>query len=398
MAYEELKFQRFLRNVTVSNATGDFEKCNGSYRCVGEHRGRQKYINEKDAIIEHDGKAWKMKLSDGAEHAYSCSAMIGCEPSAGSWASSCCLEPCTVVITDSDPVAFLPVSESVPTMIDALRVLLSDKYGVDLGRPMLQFEEADSFQEDDVVWLSTWQEHYEKCMPSHDLDEIIDQLSPALYQSEGHAAMLRAVLEQNRERLEENLESIDCNEPGQHLLTAQLLNSYTLQRPPIFSQVSRFLNDVEKRVDESNVYKLDAVMLWIKMICIGIQTLPQQLQFRGTGYRGMKYRYNKEQAKKFKKNHHIIWYSLKSLTTNEGLMNSDDFAGCCGPRTLFVVEDVVGKKINMFSAFPDEDEILIVPPARLVVQDTVWRGGLDGPPWETADIITLKLLTQANVF
>ena len=63
----------------------------------------------------------------------------------------------------------------------------------------------------------------------------------------------------------------------------------------------------------------------------------------------------------------ILWWSVSSCTESIDILQSDHFLGQDGPRTLFSIECFRGKLITPFSAYPAENEILLLPGTKLQV-------------------------------
>lgn len=63
----------------------------------------------------------------------------------------------------------------------------------------------------------------------------------------------------------------------------------------------------------------------------------------------------------------IVWWSVSSCTESIDILQSDHFLGQDGPRTLFSIECYRGKLITPFSAYPAENEILLLPGTKLQV-------------------------------
>lgn len=67
----------------------------------------------------------------------------------------------------------------------------------------------------------------------------------------------------------------------------------------------------------------------------------------------------------------IVWRSLSSCTESISLLQSDQFLGQNGKRTLFSIECCRGKQLAAYSAYPDENEIVLLPGTQLLVVSTV---------------------------
>lgn len=59
----------------------------------------------------------------------------------------------------------------------------------------------------------------------------------------------------------------------------------------------------------------------------------------------------------------FTWWALSSCTTKISVLESPQYVGTSGPRTMFSIETKSGKQIHEHSYFQSEDEILL-PPGR----------------------------------
>jgi hypothetical protein len=64
----------------------------------------------------------------------------------------------------------------------------------------------------------------------------------------------------------------------------------------------------------------------------------------------------------------VTWWSFSSCTTSMSVLNNNMYLGNTGPRTLFSIEAINGRRIHGHSHFINEDEILLLPGTHMVVQ------------------------------
>lgn len=64
----------------------------------------------------------------------------------------------------------------------------------------------------------------------------------------------------------------------------------------------------------------------------------------------------------------LTWWAFSSCTTTMTVLDNNMYLGHTGPRTLFSVEALNGRTIRAHSHFIEEDEILLLPGTRMVVQ------------------------------
>ena len=117
--------------------------------------------------------------------------------------------------------------------------------------------------------------------------------------------------------------------------------------------------------DKSDPENLKPVFPYLKLLLTGLNKLPL---VRAKVYRGvcldLHKQYNQLQGRVF------TWWAFSSTTMSAKLMQSKLFLGEKGDRTLFSI-DAIGVDIAAFSAFPDEQELLLLPGTSLKVQPGV---------------------------
>ena len=64
----------------------------------------------------------------------------------------------------------------------------------------------------------------------------------------------------------------------------------------------------------------------------------------------------------------VTWWSFSSCTTSMDVLNNSIYLGNTGPRTLFSIETINGRIIRNHSHYPRENEILLLPGTRMIVQ------------------------------
>eukprot|EP00931_Biecheleriopsis_adriatica_P029161 TRINITY_DN17357_c0_g1_i8.p1 TRINITY_DN17357_c0_g1~~TRINITY_DN17357_c0_g1_i8.p1 ORF type:complete len:483 (+),score=73.54 TRINITY_DN17357_c0_g1_i8:198-1451(+) len=126
--------------------------------------------------------------------------------------------------------------------------------------------------------------------------------------------------------------------------------------------------------------------------------LPASYDFQGTtpGFRGMRFAYP-DLDELFEVGRVICWYTNKSCATERWVMEKDEYGFCgssAGPRTIFIIHDMKGKRVKRFSPFPTEEEVVLRAMTFLKVR--LFRKGdhKAGNPFDGhADIIELEMLT-----
>jgi len=139
------------------------------------------------------------------------------------------------------------------------------------------------------------------------------------------------------------------------------------------------LNATLRAEDRSQTGVFFAMM---KLMCNGMSHLKP---FRGTLYRGVR----TDQASKYTTGTEFVWWGFTSCTTSVEVLESEEFMGTTGDRTLFVIEKSVGFDISAFSWFPMEAEILLPAGVMMLVKGHCNAGnGLH--------IITLQMLPSIH--
>ena len=107
---------------------------------------------------------------------------------------------------------------------------------------------------------------------------------------------------------------------------------------------------------------------YLRLLLEALRQLPKQ---KRTVYRGVKL----DLSAKFKKGDEPVWWSVTSTSTTMEVLQSKDFCGQDGPRTVFVVQASHARDIAAFSAFASEEELILLPGAQLQVKAVVPMGG-----------------------
>jgi hypothetical protein len=97
-----------------------------------------------------------------------------------------------------------------------------------------------------------------------------------------------------------------------------------------------------------------------------LRHLPEHYRYKGRVYRGMKWCFPTPQDHSpevlcdyFYEGREVIWFVPKSTSQDLRVMETEDFCGLVGARTIFHVQASLGFNIERFSAFAREKEIVI---------------------------------------
>lgn len=109
-----------------------------------------------------------------------------------------------------------------------------------------------------------------------------------------------------------------------------------------------------------NRQKLKSWLLYLKLILTALTKLPSAQQ---TIWRGVKCNLNEE----YEVGKRYVWWSPSSCTASILILESDQFLGKQGLRTLFNIECLNGKTIQRHSSIYLEDEFLLLPATQIEV-------------------------------
>jgi hypothetical protein len=117
------------------------------------------------------------------------------------------------------------------------------------------------------------------------------------------------------------------------------------------------LNDSLRAEDRQ---KLKPWFLYLKLILTGLAKIPSCSR---TVYRGVKL----DLSKKYPEGKKFVWWGFSSCSSTIGVLESQQFLGKSGKRTLFTIECDSGKDISRHSYYQTENEILLLAARQFVV-------------------------------
>jgi len=143
-----------------------------------------------------------------------------------------------------------------------------------------------------------------------------------------------------------------CDDPKDHLTTDESASImlYSLEWEPRENSLYILLNNALRAEDHE---KLKTWHPYLKLFISSLEKLPTITQ---TIYRGVKM----DLSAQYPQGKTFVWWGFSSCTTSVQVLQSDQFLGKTGPRTLFTIECQSGKNIQQHSFFSTEDEILLV--------------------------------------
>ena len=196
---------------------------------------------------------------------------------------------------------------------------------------------------------------------------------------------VKVALRQNRRRICDILRREGCGDA----LTedyALAIFLYTADQPFRIYQLVNARMRAPSRSDPSAPDGLSAQLRqclpYISFLREALLALPPAFHHEGRCFRGVQWAYpncgrqvdgswamEHEPGRHFPIGRQLRWYEFKSASTNFSTMYEECFCGDRGARTIFVIENVRGYRIQSFSAIPDEQEVLFLPNTRFQVSN-----------------------------
>jgi hypothetical protein len=122
--------------------------------------------------------------------------------------------------------------------------------------------------------------------------------------------------------------------------------------------------NLNKALRKEDRQQLIPYFAYLKLILTALWKLPS---FSGRVWRGV----NGDLTKDFREDDTLVWWGFSSCTRYLSVLESDQFLGKEGIRTLFSIECSNGKIIKNHSYFIHEDEVLLLPGIELLVTGKV---------------------------
>ncbi|CAF1246202.1 unnamed protein product [Adineta steineri] len=143
-----------------------------------------------------------------------------------------------------------------------------------------------------------------------------------------------------------------CDKPKDGLTTNESASImlYSLEWEPRENSFYIILNNTLRAEDKE---KLKPWQLYLKLFISSLEKLPSVNQ---TIYRGVKM----DLSAQYPQGQIFTWWGFSSCTNSVQVLQSEQFLGKTGDRTLFNIDCESGKNIQQHSFFPTEDEILLV--------------------------------------
>ncbi|CAF1282220.1 unnamed protein product [Adineta ricciae] len=125
---------------------------------------------------------------------------------------------------------------------------------------------------------------------------------------------------------------------------------YSLEWDPRETSFYIILNNTLRTEDQE---QLKPWNLYLKLFICALEKLPPVSK---TIYRGVKM----DLSAQYPKDKVFVWWAFSSCTSSIQVLQSEQFLGKTGTRTLFNIDCSSGKDIREHSFFPTEDEVLLI--------------------------------------
>ena len=136
----------------------------------------------------------------------------------------------------------------------------------------------------------------------------------------------------------------------------------------LYTQASDFYRTLNRCLRNRDRDLVKPFFSYLRLLLGGLRKLPKRTR---TVYRGVK----RDLSATFKQGDEPVWWSVSSTSSSMAVLNSNDFCGQSGTRTVFVVQATHARDIAAFSAFASEEELILLPGAQLLVRAVVPMGG-----------------------
>jgi hypothetical protein len=136
----------------------------------------------------------------------------------------------------------------------------------------------------------------------------------------------------------------------------------------MYTQACDFYRTLNACLRHRNRDTIKPFFSYLRLLLEALRQLPSQ---KRTVYRGVKL----DLSAKFREGDEPVWWSVSSTSTTMKVLQSKEFCGDDGPRTVFVVEAAHARDIASFSAFASEEELILLPGAQLRVKAVLPMGG-----------------------
>lgn len=135
----------------------------------------------------------------------------------------------------------------------------------------------------------------------------------------------------------------------------------------LYTQQSPWYRILNSRLRERNRELLKPFLPYIRLLLTALYKLPQN---PGMLYRGVK----KNIQASLTPGKRLLWWSFSSSAVRVDVLESPEFLGKNGDRTLMTINAKTGVDIRKYSAFPHEHEVLLLAGTCLKVESVLNAG------------------------
>ena len=141
---------------------------------------------------------------------------------------------------------------------------------------------------------------------------------------------------------------------------AELLNVEEIAAVQLYTQQTDLFKIINTRLRTRDRELLKPFFKYFKLFLSAIYKLPPiaQAVFRGV---------NKDLSAFFEESDEKIWWGFSSTTRSAKVLSNEDFLGLVGQRTLFHIDALNAYDISKYSAFPNEQELLLPAGSEFIV-------------------------------
>ncbi|CAF1340380.1 unnamed protein product [Rotaria sordida] len=160
-----------------------------------------------------------------------------------------------------------------------------------------------------------------------------------------------------------------CEDPADGLTPDESASImlYTMGWEPLDKCLYFVLNDTLRSSERQQ--KLRPWYLFMRLFLSALFRLPSLTKI---AYRGVKL----DLSKRYIEGKTIVWWGFSSCTTVVNVLNSDQFLGAKGDRTMFTLQCLSAKDIRKHSYYPAEDEVLLMAATQFKVIGCLNQGDL----------------------
>lgn len=157
-----------------------------------------------------------------------------------------------------------------------------------------------------------------------------------------------------------------CAQPKEGLTVDEsaAIMLYSMEYQPRENSLYVILNNTLRTEDQEKLKPWD---LYLKLFVTSLEKLPSVSR---TIYRGVKM----DLSAQYPLGKTFVWWAFSSCTRSVQVLQSEQFLGKTGARTLFNIDSTSGKDIGQHSLFPTEDEVLLIASRKLEVTSVLDSG------------------------